>query len=321
MRDRDEKRPPRRSTRRGLIKAAGAALVAGVATPAYARWIEPTWVRTVCCDLPVPNLPQEWQGVRAAQVSDLHCGPSVTAEYLEACLRQVRALGPDLVFTTGDFVRLDQDSAYAAQVTGLFGILTPPLGTFACLGNHDYGHCTDSDEPTCTLLAEALERRGVRVLRNESVRLSRGGRDLWLVGLEDISSGSFDLNMATALLPPGAPNLTLCHNPDAADQLAAAGCGAILSGHTHGGQVDLPLWGPLYLPVSNWSRYRGLYRVGRSWLYVNCGLGWLPHVRLFCRPEITLFTLRRAAEAAEPAAAPAATVQAACRPCPAIVSS
>ena len=95
-------------------------------------------------------------------------------------------------------------------------------------------------------------------------------------------------------IPRGAASLMLCHNPDAADDLEAAGCGAILSGHTHGGQVHIPLLGLPILPVRNRGRYRGMHRVGRARLYINRGLGWLLKVRLGCRPEITVLALCRA---------------------------
>lgn len=86
----------------------------------------------------------------------------------------------------------------------------------------------------------------------------------------------------------------LCHNPDAAEDVAAAGCRAILSGHTHGGQIDLPLIGAPILPVRHRDRYRGMHGVDGARLYVNRGLGWLWRVRFRCRPEITLLALRAA---------------------------
>jgi len=96
-------------------------------------------------------------------------------------------------------------------------------------------------------------------------------------------------------VPADAALLTLCHNPDAAEALDAMRPSTILSGHTHGGQIQIPLWGPILLPVVHRDRYEGLHRVGRSWLYINRGLGWLYQVRFNCRPEITVLTLRPAA--------------------------
>jgi len=96
----------------------------------------------------------------------------------------------------------------------------------------------------------------------------------------------------------------LCHNPDEAEALAAAGCRTIVSGHTHGGQVDLPFFGAPLLPVHHRERYRGLYRVDGARLYINRGVGWAWQVRLGCRPEIALFTLRtEKEEAGTPASA------------------
>jgi hypothetical protein len=95
-------------------------------------------------------------------------------------------------------------------------------------------------------------------------------------------------------VPAGAANLMLCHNPDAADALDAAGCGPILAGHTHGGQVRIPFIGPILLPVKNRSRDQGLHTVGRTCVYVTRGIGWTYRVRFACRPEISLLTLRPA---------------------------
>ena len=285
---------PKNMTRR-LLKTVAAAVAAVAAGGAYAHWVEPTWVEVTETDIPVPNLPPAWDGVRLAQISDLHCGPWVPLKYLQACIRRVNDLGPDLVAATGDFVTLRQEQGYTDAAAGMLKDLRPTLGTFACLGNHDYGACLVSEAPACIALDLAVAGTQVQVLRNTTARLTRGGQDLWIVGLEDVWAGEFNPKAATATLPRGAASIALCHNPDVADLLAEAGCGAILSGHTHGGQVDLPLIGPPYLPVSIRHRYRGLHAVGRSWLYINRGLGWLwVRARILCRPEIAVLTLRRA---------------------------
>jgi len=303
MDDEAQGRPSRGRTRRRLLKAVAATVAAAGAAAAYARWVEPKWIETVECDLPVPNLPAAWEGVRVGLVADLHHGPRVPLDYLARGMGRLRDLRPDLVAAVGDFVTTRQ-AGYAEAVAGLFDDLSPPLGTFACLGNHDYGVVRPVRSAEAFAIADALPRHGVRLLRNESLRLERGGQDLWIAGAEDLWSGRLSAARTMAGVPAGAASIVLCHNPDAADALAdgpgGAGAGAILAGHTHGGQVQVPLLGPPILPVRNRHRYEGLHRVAGSWLYINRGLGWLLKVRFACRPEITLLTLRRAAGPAGP---------------------
>jgi len=300
-----EDRPPAAPRRRrGLLRGAIGLLAAGAGTAAYALGLEPTWVEVVANDLPVPNLPPAWEGLRVAHLADLHHGRRVPLDYLAECVDLVQGLGADLVAATGDFISHRQDE-YGEAVAKVVGRLRAPLGVFACLGNHDFGLSRPAREATACTVAAALVRGGVRLLRNEAVRLSREGRDLWVVGVDDLWSGGLDARGAMAQVPRGGASLALCHNPDAAPLLADAGAGAILAGHTHGGQVHLPGLGPLILPVRNRQWYRGLHRVGGSWLYVNRGVGWLVRIRLACRPEITVHTLRRAEDAGGGSAAPA----------------
>ena len=284
---------PRRVMRRWLLKAAGGLVATVGGAAAYARWVEPIWIDIVQRDLPVPGLPAAWEGVRIGLIADLHHGASVPLDYLAEGVDRLAALKPDLVAVAGDFVT-GRRHRYAEAVAGLFEGLSPPLGVFACLGNHDYGVVRPVKDAKAQAVADALPRAGVCVLRNEAVHLVRDGQDLWVAGAQDLWSGHLDAEETLRAVPTGAASIVLCHNPDAADVLAAAGAGSILSGHTHGGQVQVPLVGPPILPVRNRRRYEGLHQVGGSWLYINRGLGWLLKVRFACRPEITILSLRGA---------------------------
>ncbi|MFO8013662.1 MAG: metallophosphoesterase, partial [Phycisphaerae bacterium] len=227
----------------------------------------------------------------------------VPLDYLAGGIDRLASLAPDLVAAVGDFVT-GGGPRYAEASAGLMKGLSPPMGLFACLGNHDYGVTRPERWAEAKAVARALPPAGVRLLRNEAVRLERGGEALWIARTEDLWSGRMRPTEAFAGVPAASANLTLCHNPDAAEALARAGAGAILSGHTHGGQVQVPLVGPPILPVRNRRRYEGLHRVGGAWLYINRGLGWLRKVRFACRPEITILTLRTAASGAGGASGP-----------------
>ena len=283
-----------RLTRRQLLGAVAGSVAAAVVGAAYARWIEPEWIRVEQVDLPVAHLPPAWNGLRVGLIADLHHSPRVVPlDYLDRAIGRLQSLRTDLVAVAGDFVNTS-DPAAGERVAGLFDQLVPPLGVFACLGNHDYGIVRPTPGARRLAVADRLREHGVRVLCNEAVRLRRAGEDLWITGVDDFWADRSRPETALAGVPPDAARLILCHNPDAADAVEAAGGGSILAGHAHGGQVRLPWIGPLVLPVRHRDRAEGLHRVGRSWLYVNRGIGWLIRVRLNCRPELSVLTLRRA---------------------------
>jgi predicted MPP superfamily phosphohydrolase len=276
-----------RLTRRRLLLGAGATAVMGAATGAYARWVEPNWVEVVRRDLPLANLPAALAGRTLAHISDLHVG-TTDEDHLAACLRTVSGLMPDLVAITGDFMTcagLEQ----ADRVPGVLAALKPPpLGCFAVLGNHDYGHGWDRAD-AADLLSRRLADCGVRVLRNARVEVA----GLAVVGVDDLWASRSRPAEAVACLSPGAPAVALCHNPDAAD-LGGWGDfrGWVLAGHTHGGQVKPPFLAPPVTHLRNKRYAAGEVDLGGGRrMYVNHGLGYVDKVRFNARPEITLFTL------------------------------
>ncbi len=293
MRTMSGSRKPKTGSRRAGAVSRRAFLAGGAglaALGAYAWRLEPTWVQVQRHNLPLVGLPAAWHGLRIAFFADLHRGPNVPQAYLRKAVDQVAALECDLVAIGGDFVT-GGSARHGRDVAKLTSRLNPPLGTFACLGNHDYGVTRPVKDARPGEIADALGRSSVRVLENEAVRLERDGEPLWIAGVEDLWTGRFDAKVAMADVPSEDASIVLCHNPDAAEDLAAAGCGAILSGHTHGGQVQVPLLGPPILPVRNRDRYEGMHYVSGTWLYITRGIGWLRRVRLNCRPEITVLTL------------------------------
>jgi hypothetical protein len=162
------------------------------------------------------------------------------------------------------------------------------LGVFGVLGNHDA-------ESRPNHITETMRAAGVQVLRNAAFPLERGSARFWIVGLEDALSGTQDLDTALRDVPATEVSVLLVHEPDFADVAAQSPVDLQLSGHSHGGQIRLPLLGPPYLPYMARKYPVGLYSVGNMKLYTNAGLGTirLP-IRLFAPPEITLFTLRAA---------------------------
>jgi hypothetical protein len=279
----------REFVRRGAVALAG--LGAGVG--GYTAGVEPYWLEVVERSLPVESLPAALEGARLVHLSDLHVGPRVSDDYLVRVLDRARALAPDIVAVTGDLIthRERRGQAQYAQLRHVLSRLPRGrLGTVAILGNHDYG--TDWRDLSVAARVQAeLERAGATVLRNDAVAIA--GLDF--VGVEDLWSGRADARRALARRSAGAA-LALCHNPDGADVLDWGDLGGwILAGHTHGGQCKPPFLPPPILPVRN-RRYAAgeVAAPGGRMLYISRGLGFYLPVRFNVRPELTVFTLRRA---------------------------
>ena len=142
-------------------------------------------------------------------------------------------------------------------------------------------------------VGDALTARGIRVLRNETIPLARGGSDLYLTGVEDLWSRSCDLDRALDGLNPSIPRIVLAHNPRTIEHLKGRRCDLMLSGHTHGGQVDWPGIGRPVLGKQARRFAAGLYQFNGSYLYVNKGVGFGWRFRFGVRPEVAVTTLCR----------------------------
>jgi predicted MPP superfamily phosphohydrolase len=274
--------------RRRFLKMAGVLTAAAAPVWLYTWRIEPHWVEVVERDLPIEGLPSSLQGRRLIQLSDLHVGPVVDFDYLTASVKTVNRLQPDLIALTGDFMSAFE-TEQADQVARLLeGIQKPPLGCFAILGNHDYGHQW-SNPRVADNLVRRLTDLGITTLRNEM----RSVEGLQLVGLDDFWGTNFDARKAFSTVDWTKPALTLCHNPDAVDLDEFKVCrGWVLSGHTHGGQCKPPFLPPPMLPVKNKRYTAGEFDLGGGRrLYINRGLGYLKRVRFNVRPEITCFRM------------------------------
>jgi len=249
-------------------------------------------------DIAIDGLPAAFDGFRIAQISDLHCGPFASGPRVSGWMNAVNRLRPDLVAVTGDLIA--SGDAFVPVVASALGQLRAPHGVFACMGNHDY--FADGEA-----LARALASEGLTVLRNRGVDVPRAGARLHVAGVDDTWTGRHDVDRALANRPSGVPAVLLAHDPSLFPEAAARGVDLTLSGHTHGGQLGLPLFSRKVNLARIITPYTtGLYREGPASLYVNRGLGTTgPPIRLAVFPEITVLTLRPAnvagavAEAAE----------------------
>lgn len=275
-------------TRRTFLKKmlAGAFLVQGatVLGVSYPIFLEPIWLDVTYVPLRFPHLPPDLEGLRIVQFSDVHIGPYVRTSYLRGVARTLRRLRGDLIVFTGDMVTRNEHMD--PERGRLFAGLRARLGVWGVLGNHD--HWANAEKVQDFI----EEHTSIRILRNEHVALRVGESTLWIVGVDDAWVGADNPDRAFAGVPEDAFRLVLMHEPDVADWLPSTRWTLQLSGHSHGGQVRLPLIGPPMLPYLGRKYDMGLYRVKKGWLYTNRGIGVItPPVRFRCRPEITVITL------------------------------
>jgi predicted MPP superfamily phosphohydrolase len=265
-------------------------LVLAIRAAGYSFLIEPQRFQVETVRLRLPRLAREFSGLRVAQLSDIHMGGWIDRARLQQVSDLVVAERPDLLLITGDFL-LGHEFTEASQqsVKDLVQILSPlaaSIPSFAVLGNHDYW--TDAGS-----IRQMLRSCGIKDLTNAVHTLERNGECLHLCGVDDVSEGEVRLDAVLEQLSEEGAAILMAHEPDFADTSAATRRFDLqLSGHTHGGQVILPLLGPPVLPFLGRKYPRGLYKVGEMFQYTNRGLGManLP-VRINCLPEITIFVL------------------------------
>ena len=259
----------------------------------YAYHVEPTWLAVNRLTLPVRDLPAPLAGVRVAQLSDFHFGPHIPTGYLEDAVERTAAEKPDLIALTGDFI--DRGPAHVAAAAKLFRGLKAPLGVFAVLGNHDFSVHTARGvrrhPELARRVADALATEGVTVLRNRSVQVEHNGAKMLVAGVDDLWSGESNPDAAFDGTCTKMPRVVLAHNPQSVEQLVPHRAYVVLSGHTHGGQINWPGLGRLLLGKKARRWAAGLYPLEAGHLYVNTGVGFGWRFRFGVRPELALLTL------------------------------
>jgi len=237
------------------------------------------------------RLPEAFRGLRIVQISDFHYAEFTEAYFLREVVRHVNALDPDLVLLTGDFISFGPlpHSYPRAHMPECAAILSEIqcAQRYASLGNHD-------EVVGAKYVVGPLQEHGIPVLVNAHVPLERSGQRIWLAGLG--SALEYDSwperGIPKATVTNGEPVVVMAHEPDVLPDIAKYNVDLMLSGHTHGGQIRLPFLPPLQLPRLGEQYVEGLFRHGRTQLYVNRGIGAVGvPFRLNCPPEITVITL------------------------------
>lgn len=281
-------------TRRKFLYA-GAIAAAGVSALGVDGFAESNDPHLVKVEIALARLPHTFDGFTIAQLSDFHYTEHFSAAPIRKAVEVVNSLKPDLIALTGDFVTvpvfetikdLRRAVSTAVPCAEILRELHAPMGCFGILGNHDA-------DAGGAQIAGILEEHRIPVLRNQSVALNRGADRVWLAGIDDVLRGYPDLGVTIDNIPADEATILLAHEPDFAEESSLRAIDLQLSGHSHGGQIWIPGIGAPWLPPLGREYPRGLYKVGKMTLYTNIGIGTIrAPIRINCRPEITLITLR-----------------------------
>lgn len=254
----------------------------------------------------LPRLPAQYDGLRIVHLTDIHLSLYTPIEEVQRVVDLANRLQPDVVALTGDYVTFSP--TYIWPVARALGRLRAPMGTFAVLGNHDFR--AGADEITRALCAQRI-----RVLRNAHFCLRRtvetsktakpfetektsktcsAGKPLWFVGVDDSWVATPDLPGALRSVPACDAKILLCHNPDGIGEASRQGIDLMLSGHTHGGQLRLPILRSIYRSIPGERFVDGWNRLGDTQIYVSRGIGKVVvPLRVACKPEIACLSLCR----------------------------
>ncbi|WP_341901356.1 metallophosphoesterase [Fluviicola taffensis] len=262
----------------------------------WGRW---NW-KTHTIELPFENLPADSDGLRIVQISDIHVGSFFNKyDKVEKAIQQINRLEADFVFFTGDLVNNIAEEMLGWEV--IFSKIQAKIGKYSILGNHDYGDYVPWDKEetknnNLTKLIAIHKEIGFTPLLNEAVELKPG---FWLLGVENWGTAPFrqsgKLEETLESVPSDSFKLLLSHDPSHFDEQVAAktDIDLTLSGHTHGMQFGIERFGIKWSPVSfRYKKWAGLYNIGKQFLYVNRGFGYLGFPgRVGIYPEITLIKL------------------------------
>lgn len=243
------------------------------------------------------RLPTVFDGLTIAAVSDLHAGRRRGgAAGILRVIETVNALEADVIVLLGDIVHKPR---YADEYLPLLGALRARRGIWATLGNHERAVDPSRSGPpphrglSVRRWREMYAELGINLLHNEATALFEPGGRIWVVGVGDTYSGRDDLDTALRDVAGGEYLLGITHSPDLLDDPRVAELDLVLAGHTHGGQIRLPLVGALYAPVkSPRRRAAGMLRESGTLMYVSRGIGEGIPIRINCPREIPLITLR-----------------------------
>jgi predicted MPP superfamily phosphohydrolase len=237
--------------------------------------------------IPLPRLPAAFDGFTIVHLTDIHYGFLFPLAIVRSVIERANAIPCDLIVCTGDHVHETKSKGQIDTVWPHLVKLRARCGVLSVLGNHD--HWADTGRSLWW-----LESSGQN-LRHQVKAVTRGGARLWFAGAGDLWEDHRDLDPLLSQIPGDECRIVLAHNPDTADTGFSSSVDLFISGHTHGGQVNIPFVGAPVLPVSNKTYSSGLKRSGRGDpVFISRGIGWaIIPVRFNCLPEIAVITLSK----------------------------
>ncbi|AZB42622.1 metallophosphoesterase [Bacillus sp. FJAT-42376] len=283
-----KKKMSRRLFLKSLLSFAAAGFTISIGGYSYARYMEPGLLDIQELVVADPKIPESFDGMKLIQFSDTHLSEYYTLGQLEHIQEIINDYSPDAVFFTGDLMDDPGSYKHPEKIIPLMKKIKAPLGKFAVYGNHDHGgYGSDA-------YSEIMSRAGFNVLKNETVKIRLANQSFITIGgLDDLILGRPDYERTAGAFHPDSYNILLAHEPDAWIRAKNFPVDLQLSGHSHGGQIQLPFYGPVITPPLADIYTEGLYKYGTRKLYVNRGLGTtrLPF-RFLSMPELTVFTLK-----------------------------
>lgn len=278
-------------TRREVLKISGRAAIglaaAGLLGYEYTQ-LETKWILYSEIELQIPSLPPEFDGFTIAHLTDIHFDEHISPQYFERILKKVNEYQPDLIAITGDIIDTRTPPEFDPMISNVLDELQAKDLIVAVPGNHDHW---EGIKRFNKILADI----GVTVLTNQMTAIWRKNSPLYICGTDSLMVGKARLDKITAQILNQSCAILLAHEPDIATDSAASGKFSLqLSGHTHGGLVNLPLLGPPVLPAYGEKYPEGLYQLNGMYLYTSRGIGTgFYQMRFNCRPEVPIITLKR----------------------------
>jgi predicted MPP superfamily phosphohydrolase len=272
----------RRAFLRKTAFAGGAVLCAS-----YPFFIERYIIQVNRYRISVPRLPSAFEGFTMVHLTDLHYGPLVPFGLLKKVVERANSIPCDMIVCTGDYIHERNSKKHIDSIWPLISMLEAPSGVLSVLGNHD--HWGDTERS-----AYWLDKTGQN-MRHAIRKIERNGESVWFVGAGDLWEDHVDIDYLMKPVPKDDCRIVLAHNPDSADTMVKSKPDLVVSGHTHGGQVNIPFIGTPILPVKNKNYSFGLKRsIHDVPVFISRGIGWAIYpVRFNCFPEIAVLTLNK----------------------------
>lgn len=264
----------------------------GASAIGYGRFLEPFWLEVNQEQLRFNNKSLK-NSIRILHLADLHASTVVPYKFINKAVDLGLSYRPDLICLTGDFIT--GDISNFDQYRKILSKLSSTAPTFACLGNHDGGIWVQprGGYANTSKVQQLLKESGITCLHNHEKDVVIHNQELHLIGLGDLWAQEMHPQkvFSETKIESHAPIIVLSHNPDTKDILAVYDWDLMLSGHTHGGQLRIPLIGAPYSPVRDKRYLEGLHNCNGKWIHITKGVGNVYGVRLNCRPQVSLIDL------------------------------